>query len=129
MSRIFLKARRPPRRVDVSDVRRLVSTLGGNNFAATSAVSDSWVDNHLLEEKVEKYTVNVPYTVQEEVDVTVCKMVPTTVTVPVWSNGVAVGAGSAVGAGCGGAAASNGAGSGCGGCGTPAPAASGCGCN
>ena len=60
MSRIFLKARRPPRRVDVSDVRRLVSTLGGNNFAATSAVSDSWVDNHLLEEKVEKYSVFHP---------------------------------------------------------------------
>jgi hypothetical protein len=91
---------------------------------------------NVTEEKVEKYQVSVPYTVQEQVEVTVCKMVAQTVTVPVWSNGSAVYGGSAAGGsaaggasadGCGGSAASNG--NGCGGCGNAAPAASPCGCN
>ncbi|MFM7976410.1 MAG: hypothetical protein ACKO8U_15145, partial [Pirellula sp.] len=50
------------------------------------------VYDNVTEEKVEKYTVQVPTTVQEEIDVTVCKMVAQTVSVPVWSNGTAVGA-------------------------------------
>jgi hypothetical protein len=55
------------------------------------------VYDNVTEEKVEKYTVQVPSTTQEEIDVTVCKMVAQTVSVPVWSNGMAVGTESASG--------------------------------
>ncbi|MFM8213724.1 MAG: hypothetical protein ACKN82_03670, partial [Pirellula sp.] len=59
---------------------------------------------NVTEEKVEKYTVQVPTTVQEEIDVTVCKMVAQTVSVPVWSNGTAVGADAGAGSWSSGAA-------------------------
>jgi len=68
------------------------------------------VYDNVTEEKVKSYTVQVPSTVQEEIDVTVCKMVAQTVSVPVWSNGTAVGADMGAGSWSSGAAAAAGAG-------------------